>query len=194
MSLVPIAGCPELIKFEFKFTEESEARRSPFMSALIDGVDKPDTKHDKNSSAQEGLAPDQIAKQRAKTLKQCFPVTLHRVRVTPALQDLKSTLTAQGIRDWQVDQAICNLQISELCHKYLLTETDREDVDAPLAVLSSRFEDVMTSLRSVGLIQVEEQLLADARYLIESVDPHLEPATTLYECAAQLAHLGVLNG
>jgi hypothetical protein len=52
----------------------------------------------------------------------------------------------------------------------------------------------MTSLRSVGLIQVEEQLLADARYLIESVDPHLEPATTLYECAAQLAHLGVLNG
>jgi hypothetical protein len=132
MSLAPIAGCPELIKFEFKFTEESEARRSPFMSALIDGVDKPDTKHDNNFSAHEGLAPEQIAKQRAKTLKQCFPVTLHRIRVTPALQDLKSTLTAQGIRDWQVDQAICNLQISQLCHKYLLTEADRKDVDAPL--------------------------------------------------------------
>jgi len=26
------------------------------------------------------------------------------------------------------------------------------------------------------------------------VDLHIEPATTLYECAAQLAHLGVLDG
>jgi len=192
--LEPIAGCPELIKFEFKITEESEARRSPFMSALIDGVDKSDTKHDRNSSAPEELAPEQIAKRRAKMLKRCFPVTLHRIHITPPLQALKGTFTARGIRDWQVDQAICNLQISELCHRYLLTEANREDADAPLAVLSSRFEDVMTRLGSVRLIQIEEQLLEDARYLIQNVDPHLEPATTLYECAAQLAHLGVLNG
>lgn len=194
MSLKPIAGCPELVKFEFKISEEKDARRNPFMSALIDGVDSPSKGPDKRSSARELLEPEQIAERRAKMLKQCFPVTLHRIQVTPSLLALKNMLTSQGIRHWQVDQAICNLQIVELCHKYLLSKIDREDADAPLAVLASRFEDVLTPLDGVDLIQVEEQLLADAQYLIESVDPHLEPATTLFECAAQLAHLRVLNG
>jgi hypothetical protein len=194
MNLGPIDGCPELIKFEFEFIEESAARQDPLMSALIDGVDKPIAKPDRDSSARKRLAPERIAEQRTKAIKQRFPVTLHRIHITPALQSLKSKLTSQGIRDWQVDQAICNLQISEHCHKYLLVNTDREDGDAPLAVLSSRFEDVTTTFRSVGLREVEEQLLADARYLIQGADPHLEPAATLYECAGQLAHLGVLNG
>lgn len=194
MNLMPIVGCPELVKFEFKISEEKDARRNPFMSALIDGVGSPIKGHDKKYSARERLEPEQIAERRAMLLKQCFPVTLHRIQVTPSLLALKKTLTSQGIRDWQVVQAICNLQIVELCHKYLLSQTDREDADAPLAVLASRFEDVLTPLGGVELVQVEEQLLADAQYLVENVDLHLEPATTLFECAAQLAHLGVLNG
>jgi hypothetical protein len=194
MNLTPIDGCPELIKFEFGFMEESAARQDPLMSALIDGADKPIARPERDSSAQKRLAPERVAEQRAKTIKQCFPVTLHRIQITPALQALKHKLTSQGIRDWQIEQAICNLQISERCHKYLLVHTDRDDLDATLAVLSSRFEDVTTIPRSAGLLEVEEQLLADARYLIQAVDPNLEPAATLYECAGQLAHLGVLNG
>jgi hypothetical protein len=194
MSLRPIVGCPELIKFVFKMSEEKDARRNPFMSALIDGAENTRENHDKRFSARERLEPEQIAERRTKVLKQCFPVTLHRIAVSPSLSALKNTLTGKGISHWQVDQAICNLQIADLCHKYLLSNVDREDADAPLGVLASRFEDVLTPLHGVDLIRIEEQLLADAQYLIGNVDPHLDPATTLFECAAQLAHLGVLNG
>jgi hypothetical protein len=193
MNLTPISGCPELVKFEFKISEEKDARRNPFMNSLIDGADATSRDQKTKFSARERLEPKQIADRRARMLRQCFPVTLHRIRVTPSLLVLKNTLTSRGIRNWQVDQAICNLQIFELCHKYVLSEIDREDADAPLTVLASRFEDVLAPLGGVNVFQVEEQLIADARHLIESVDPHLEPATTLFECAAQLAHLGVLN-
>ncbi|MGA8730910.1 MAG: hypothetical protein WB608_19295 [Terracidiphilus sp.] len=194
VNLREIIGCPELIKFELKIIEEADARRDPFTSALIDGVSGGNARPDKKPKATNHLSPKQISDRRSKILKQCFPVTLHRIQATPSLLVLKRTMTSKGIREWQVDQAICNLQISELCHKYLLTNIDREDADAPLAVLSSRFEDVLNPLAFIDPIQLQDQLLADARYLIQSFDPHLEPAATLFECAAQLAHLGVLNG
>jgi hypothetical protein len=159
MNLTPISGCPELVKFEFKISDEEAARRNPFMSSLIDGADTSSREHKKKLSVRERLEPKQIADRRAIMLRKCFPVTLHRIQVTPSLLSLKNTLTSRGIRDWQVDQAICNLQIHELCHKYVLSEMDREDADAPLAVLASRFEDVLAPMGRVNLFQVEEQLI-----------------------------------
>ncbi len=194
MSLRPIIGCPELIKFVLKISEEEDARRNPFMSALIDGGGDPSGDHGQRFVARQRLESKQIAERRTRMLKDCFPVTLHRIKVSPSLSALKNTLTGQGLSHWQVDQAICNLQIADVCHRYLLSHVDREEADAPLGVLASRFEDVLTPFHGVDLNRMEEQMVADAQYLIGNVDPHLEPATTLFECAAQLAHLGVLNG
>lgn len=194
MNLRQIVGCPELVKYELIVTDEAEARRDPFMSSLIDGADASNDRHGEKPTTKMRQTPAQILETRSRMLKQCFPVTLHRIQTTASILTLKRALTLQGLREWQVDQAICNIQISELCHKYAITHVDQDDEDAPLAVLSARFEDVLKPLSFVDPIQLEGQLLADARYLIRSLDQHLEPAATLFECAAQLAHLGVLNG
>jgi hypothetical protein len=194
MDLRQIVGCPELVKYELKVTAEADARSDPFMSSLIDGPNAPEDRLDKKPSTTNHPTPSQISVARSRMLKQCFPVTIHRIQCTPSLMALKRTLTSKGIREWQVDQAICNSQIFDLCHKYALTHVNREEEDAPLAVLTSRFEDVLTPLALVDPNQIEEQLISDARYLIQRFDPHMEPASTLFECAAQLAHLGVLNG
>ena len=61
MNLTPISGCPELVKFEFKISEEKDARRNPFMNSLIDGADATSRDQKTKFSARERLEPKQIA-------------------------------------------------------------------------------------------------------------------------------------
>lgn len=193
MKLREIDGCPELIKYELTVTEESEARRDPFMASFIDGA-KQTNRAKANFAARHEPTPEKLLETRSRMLRQCFPVTIHRIETTPSVLAIKQALMSKGLREWQIDQAICNIQIHDLCHKYALAHVDQEDEDAPLTVLSGRFEDVLSPLVLFDELQLEEQILADMHYLITKLAPHVEVAPTLFESAAQLAHLGALNG
>jgi hypothetical protein len=163
------------------------------MNMFIDGAHKTNDQSVGRSTPRNIHTPEKLLETRARMIKQCFPVTLHRIRTTPSIAAIKRAFISKGLREWQIDQAICNAQIFELCHKHALANVDRDDEDAILSVVSKRFEEVLQPFLPLNEYLLEEQLLADAQYLVTKLDPHLEPASTLFESAAQLAHLGVLN-
>jgi hypothetical protein len=116
----PIATVVPLLKFEAKFLDEHAINAdSPYHPLLKL------TKESAPSKNKRGLAsplpppsiqrPVDFFRHRSKIIDRHFPVTVERIRANkyPALI---GAIRERGIRDWQFEQAVCNLFLSEsLC-------------------------------------------------------------------------------
>ena len=104
-----ISGLQPLLKFEITFIDEEDV--TPNSQAWI-ALMTPSRRLPKSPMGPPKPAPDDIAKQRVKTLAHHFPVTLERIRRSLFVPQLLLGLAARSVRPWQIEQALCNLVLS----------------------------------------------------------------------------------
>ena len=104
----PIAHENELLKFEIKFVDEGSPNDLHWQRiALVD------ESHERKSPGEDlTIPPSLIWNRREEALKRLFPVTLWKSKSYPTATDLRRSAEGQGLREWQIDQAICNLALS----------------------------------------------------------------------------------
>ena len=104
----PIAYENELLKFEIKFVDEGSTDDLPWQRiALVD------ESHERKTPAEASTAPPSLIwNRREEALKRLFPVTLWKSKSCQTATELRRSAEGQGLREWQIDQAICNLALS----------------------------------------------------------------------------------
>ena len=104
----PIAHEDELLKFEIKFVDEGSADDLLWQRiALVD-----ESHERKTSVADSTVPPSFVWNRRKEAIKRLFPVTLWKSKSCQTATDLRRSAEGQGLREWQIDQAICNLTLS----------------------------------------------------------------------------------
>ena len=185
----PLAKCPELTLHRVRVVREDEAMSEPALRHFVERDRGVPQASEAELRRPDSPSPDTVSRRRETMLHKLFPVTMFRIRHEGDFVSLKSDLLRIGIRQWQVEQAICNLQLTS---SILQMRTNDEDV-SPWSVLASRFEDLETTLLIPTKWQLEEQLLVDAHALLTAVIPDYDRKLNFYECAGELAHLGFLD-
>ncbi len=114
--VISVPGLQPLLKFEVTFIDEDRATPNSMAWTLLRMGST-----ERQSQKEEFVpgVPDvgDIAALRAKTLRHHFPVTLERIRRGQLMPNLLAQLQPQGVRSWQIEQALCNLVLSaELGH------------------------------------------------------------------------------
>ena len=104
-----IRGLQPLLKFEVTFIDEDDV--TPNSTAWI-ALEAESRQIPKSPNRPPKPKPDDIAKQRVKTLAHHFPVTLERIRRSSSAPPLILQLASSGVRPWQIEQALCNLVLS----------------------------------------------------------------------------------
>lgn len=107
--LIQISDLQPLLKFEVSFLDEDDVRPGTIGWSALNIHDRPSRK-----TAEEMHKPDpeEIARFRAATLQRHFPATLERIRRSPAIPRLLDDFRSDGVRPWQIEQALCNLVLS----------------------------------------------------------------------------------
>ena len=187
-----LEDCPELVLYNVKVINEAEAEAEPAFRHFVE--------RERGQAQTEGLrlrrsdlpSPSESSKRRRELLEKLFPVTIFRIRHELQIANITAAFARQGIRSWEIEQAVCNLQLTQLILNQSSIGTDRESA-SPWGVLSTRFEDLETTLVVPTRWQLEEQLLADAQALLTALVPGVDPKISFFECAGELAHLGYLD-
>ena len=167
--LVPIPGLQPLLKFEVQFVDEDQARPETIAWMALNWDSLKVTKLPDRAKPE----PKDITRQRVKTLRCHFPVTLERLRRGSIMTDLASELVTQGILEWQIEQAVCNLvlsrEISQGLHYGGLN--DRKTEEAILQAIRSRHEIADgETLPQFTLNDVRTQILADGNALLRYLE------------------------
>jgi len=161
-----IPGLDSLLKFEVTFIDEDDVTPNTTGWLALKAGSRQIPKSPAGPPTRE---PEDVAKQRVKALANHFPVTLERIRRGPYVLRLPQQLAANGVRRWQVEQALCNLVLS--------TEMGR---GAHYAGLSSRTAEssIMQAIRSryeladggdiptFAIEDVHTQVVADGNVLL----------------------------
>jgi len=109
MKIQAIPGLEPLLKFQLCFVDEGAVESSTIGAMALRTNSAKQTMRPKGRPKS---SPSEIELQRIKTLRCHFPVTLERMRVSPSVPDLILELVRDGIRPWQVEQALCNLSLA----------------------------------------------------------------------------------
>ena len=104
----PIPHSEELLKFDLRFVDEGSPYDLDWQRIALGGA---------GVERKQALAPRNIPKsivwnRRKESLKTLFPVTLWTSRSCDQAIALRWGAGKQGLQDWQIDQAICNLVVS----------------------------------------------------------------------------------
>jgi hypothetical protein len=129
----------------------------------------PKTQLPKSSAGPPRPKPGDVAKQRTKTLSHHFPVTLERMRRSPHVPPLMAELAVDGVRRWQVEQALCNLVLSTEIARGLHYAglSGRKAESEIVKALRSRYELADgSSIQNFASDVVRAQILADANALL----------------------------
>lgn len=101
----------QLLKFKIRFVDEgAEADKEWQRMALLDSDTK--TKRKKRASPAHLPPPESLFTIRINRLKTIFPVTLWRGKNNDAFRDACVAAEQLGLRQWQVQQALCNSVVS----------------------------------------------------------------------------------
>jgi hypothetical protein len=116
-SLRPIGPRPQLI-FRATFADENKVNRddgSPVAGILAihrgSQTQRP-SRRERPKMPQRQLVPEDFRRRRSAILEKNFPVTLERLRHFGNHRDIITALESAGVHRWQIEQAICNLNLS----------------------------------------------------------------------------------
>ena len=140
--------------------------------------------------------PAEYFRHRLAILERHFPVTIERVRSGRYLEIL-TTLNARGVRNWQFEQAACNLLLSaSLCNgKRFYPTIAKADLQTRIVnALKDREEKSDTpDLRQFSIHEILTQVRLDALQLLHAVGHHPSSSATLNSLQKKLADLNLLE-
>lgn len=119
-----------------------------------------------------------------------FAKTLHKLRNKIEYVSLAAELQAAGYSGWQIEQAFCNIEINGVISPEVKGTMRRQKV---FEDLTRTYVEPMTIKDEVfvsNVQQVEDQILADTRYLLKKLDAKAQVNTTFCELNARLKDLG----
>lgn len=105
----PVSYNQELLKFDIRFVDEG-SKNDPDWQRIASGSKYIDSK----PPIKGRTTPKSIVWNRRKeSLKRLFPVTLWRLKSSERIKELRCSAEKRGLHEWQIDQAICNLVLSQ---------------------------------------------------------------------------------
>ena len=174
-----ISHGPELLKFEIRFVDEGSEKDSQWQRiALGDGDSDPMSPPDAPHTPQT-----LVWTRRKEALKRLFPVTLWRSNSNEWCSKLRFEASSLRIFDWQVDQAICNLVLSQEIAdgKFHFRGIAKRDwQDQIWNALSNRFEVADGNKQSFQQLKIENiihQVILDARVTLKHYGVERMPRT-----------------
>ena len=185
-----IPGLEPLLKFDVTFLDEDEVTPNTTGWIALNMGRKPLPTSPKEP---QRPAPEDVALQRVKTLGYHFPVTLERLRRTESVRLLTRQLEAEGIRAWQIEQALCNLILSDdlgLASHYAGLSA-RKVESYILGELQSRYEVASgVELRTHTAEEIRTQVLADGNALLRHLgEKTVDNLVTLHAALKSLSAL-----
>ena len=161
-----IPGLEPLLKFEAEFIDEDQVTPNTIGWAALNArtLQPPQSRN-----ALHRMRPSEIARQRIDSLRCHFPVTLERIRRTSAMVGIFASLRSEGVRVWQIEQAICNLVLTADMRRsgHFSGFHGRAGEQAVLKALDSRHE--MADGGDVPVFEAADtrrQIVADANALL----------------------------
>ena len=137
--VTPIPSIKPLLKFEATFIDEEQVASNTIASGALQMLS-----HQEIQSGQGRGEPelDEIGNQRAKALRHHFPVTLERIGRSSFVSSVTEQLTKNGVKLWQIEQALCNLVLSADMGRgsHFLGLSARKTESAIVEVIGSRYE------------------------------------------------------
>jgi hypothetical protein len=165
----PIPNLEPLLKFEVKFIDENEVTPESIGWLALKAAETPRPKLPRSSAGPPTPRPEDVARHRAKALAHHFPVTLERIRRSAHVPPLLGELAVDGVRHWQIEQALCNLVFSTEIDRgpHYVGLSARKVDDSIIKALRARYElaDGSEIPRFAGDV-VRTQVLADANALL----------------------------
>jgi len=126
-----------------------------------------------------------LSARRRKHLRRFYPVTLEQLRCNSEPKVVTEVFKSHGYREWQIEQAICNLNWSRRLHVAKAVIPDDEvDLMTTLVRTWERAELFSSSL-DLDLNRLGDQLKADAEQLLDYIDlsndsaPYADPQQQL---------------
>ena len=170
---------PELLKFEIGFLDEGSEEDSHWPRIALGDRDSNPLSRPNDSHIQQTL----VWTRRKEALKRLFPVTLWRSNSNEWCSKLRSEATSLGIFEWQVNQAICNLVLSQeiadgKLHFRGIAKQDFQD--RIWNALCGRFEVAdgnRLSFQQLTLENIVHQVILDARVMLKHYGVKRMPTT-----------------
>jgi hypothetical protein len=163
----PISGLSPLLKFEATFVDEESATPDSLAWFALNSGSRPIPK---SVSKPPKPQPREIARRRVEMLSCHFPVTLERMRKSQDARNLIRRAAEEGVRAWQVEQALCNIALSRGFggESAFAGLSDRKAEEAFDSALNSRFELASGENASAAVTEEElrQQVIADGRALL----------------------------
>jgi hypothetical protein len=167
----PVDVVKPLLKFDVTFTNEADARPgSAAWMALQAAIERSKKGKKAKSKSPVRTTPKEIFDFRARSLGIHFPVTMERISMDEELQKVHATLRENGFRQWQLDQATCNLVLSHQLvgqphfrgiRQHNLSET-------VVNALNERYEMAdLQALPSIATDMLRTQVTADGQALMK---------------------------
>ena len=163
----PIGGLKPLLKFEVTCVDEDDV--APYSSAWM-ALNVGSHKARNLQKPRSKPTPHDIARQRAKTLRCHFPVTLERVRKNSYVRHLILQLATSDVRLWQIEQALCNLVLSaDMGHgAHFVGLSARKAQKGIVKVITTRYESADgPPLLRFTREDIRTQIVADGNALLQ---------------------------
>ena len=186
-----IRGLQPLLKFEVTFVDEDDvtADSMGWHALKIGSRQGPPP-----PTGPQKPEPEEVARQRVKTLAHHFPVTLERIRRSLFVPRLMLQLAAHGVRPWQIEQALCNLVLSAEMGRgaHYIGLSARKAENSILQAIGSRHEFADGSdIPTFAIEDVSTQVVADGNVLLRYLGK--ESCTDLTGIQARLQSVSALE-
>jgi hypothetical protein len=191
----PVRGVRDLLKFSIRFVDEGAEQDKGWQSiARLTRNRKKRARQVKEKPAFPD--PQDAFTSRANRLKTIFPVTLWRAETCTNFQSIIEELGKQGIRPWQVRQALCNVLLSrEIGTLHFLGISERDWPNVLTERLRRRYEFATGEIHPIKNITIEEivqQVRFDVIYLLTGYGVK-DPPSDLASGQKQLNRLRLLD-
>jgi hypothetical protein len=187
-----VPGLPTILKFQAQFSDEGAASQNTFARAILERRTSRGRHGDRGRvPPRPKQTPEAIRSRRSEQLRRHFPVTLRRLDGQHALEGFKSRNASLNLKEWQYQQACCNvvLSIEMTGQPHYSGFSGRELVGAVGQRLIDRIELAnMPSLPSVSDNVLIAQVVLDGEYLLkerECRDIPRSPAELIGKIAAE---------
>lgn len=198
-TVVPLEESNPILKFEAEFVYECDVIAGSREHSLLQASRNFRKKTNKSKSTIPEYSRQTLKEhfnQRKKRLERNFPVTVERIR-TQRYPEMMHAVTALGAKDWQLEQAICNLLLSTLmCNSsfYICISSANELCPAIIKALKAREENSETPAPiDFPVEDIVNQIRLDGIALLRSQGRKISQSANLADIQKQLARAQLLE-